>query len=506
MHTNHVTRLVTAALLALSLLALALPAASVAAADGTPRFEATKCGFKVGKGQVEGQTVTCGFVIVPEVHANPDGPTIKIAVAWFKSPSKTVAPEPIIYLEGGPGAPALDDSTAGFAAKFTEGNDFIIFDQRGVGASQPALTCKELDAVDILDSPQNALLTDAISHALAATYACRDRLAAKGITIGAYTSAESAADVNDIRAVLGYKKVKLLGISYGTRLALAVMRQFPQMVSSAVIDGVLPPQSDPYAINITGFDRSLNLMFAACAADETCNSAFPTLRADFAQVIAQLKTQPVTLTSDDSSDTYILNDWRFASLVHHWLYSSSKSRYLPLIISQLKNGDSSFLSSVASFGPVDDSTSNTGMHYSVVCSEYVPFTTREAVTNAAQSVLPEIRSTYLPTNLLPFSVCAQWPISPLNPAVHQPVTSDIPTLVMESANDPATPPSNGQSAAQTLSRAFYVESPGIGHSVIGNGGACATGIVRAFYAAPETKPDTACLATLGIKYRTSIAS
>lgn len=506
MDRHYTARRTALALLTFLLLALALPALSVAAADGAPRFEATKCGFKIGKGQVEGQTITCGFVVVPEVHANPGGPTIKIAVAWFKSASKTVAPEPIIYLEGGPGAPALDDSTAAFAAKFTEGHDFITFDQRGVGASQPALTCTELDAVGTRDDPQNTTLADSLGHYLAATYACRDRLAVKGINIGAYTSAESAADVNDIRAVLGYKKAKLLGISYGTRLGLAVMRQFPQMVSSAVIDGVLPPQSDPYAVNITGFDRSLNLMFAACAADAACNGAFPTLKADFAQAVTRLESEPVTLTADDSSDTYIVNSWRFVSLVRRWLYSSTKSRYLPLLISQLKNGDSTFLNAAVSLSSDRDSTSSTGMYYSVVCSEYLPFTTREAVASAAQGVLPEVQANFLPTNLHPFSVCAQWPIAPLDPAVHQPVTSMIPTLVLESANDPATPPSNGQSVAQTLPRAFYVESPGIGHSVIGNGGACAAGIVRAFFAAPETKPETACLATLGIKYRISAPS
>lgn len=51
--------------------------------------------------------VECGFLIVPEDHAKPDGPTLKLAVARFRSDSGSPAPDPIVYLEGGPGGSPL---------------------------------------------------------------------------------------------------------------------------------------------------------------------------------------------------------------------------------------------------------------------------------------------------------------------------------------------------------------------------------------------------------------
>jgi pimeloyl-ACP methyl ester carboxylesterase len=486
-------------------LAARVGAAPITTPGAVPRFEPGKCPFTPGNGQAEGTNLFCGTVIVPEFHANPGGRTLRLAVAQFKSQSPTPAAEPIVYLEGGPGGASLDSSISGFAARFTPQHDFIAFDQRGVGYSQPNLACPEVTESFRRDDPQNIDIGTEEGHRVAATWACRDRLMAQGVNLGAYTSAESAGDVNDIRAALGYEKVKLVGVSYGSRLALAVLRLYPQIVHSAVIDGVSPPQVDQYAGYAVSFDRSLNLMFSACAADPDCYVAFPTLKADFSQAVARLDAQPMTFTSEKTGATIVMNGWRFVSLVFNWLYDSSLSRYLPILISEVKNGDTTLLGAIyTKAARSDDTTASVGMAYSVRCAEYTPFSSPEAVTAAAQNVLPEIRAQFLPSNLTPFTICSQWPIVPPNPAMHQPVTSDVPTLVMESGNDPVTPPSNGQLAAQTLSRSFYVESPGIGHSVIGNSGKCGLGIALAFLAAPDTKPDTSCLAGLGIRYRTAL--
>src|SRR4051794_610885 len=98
----------------------ATPADAPPTSGAVPRFEPGKCPFVPGDGQVEGSTVICGAVVVPEMHANPDGRTIRIAVAQFKSRSQTPAAEPIVYLEGGPGGASLDGGMPDFAARFTQ--------------------------------------------------------------------------------------------------------------------------------------------------------------------------------------------------------------------------------------------------------------------------------------------------------------------------------------------------------------------------------------------------
>ena len=69
----------------------------------TPRFEPTACHFKLGAGLVAGRDVRCGFVVVPEDRSVPRGRTIRLAVAIFKSPRPHPAPDPFVFLQGGPG-------------------------------------------------------------------------------------------------------------------------------------------------------------------------------------------------------------------------------------------------------------------------------------------------------------------------------------------------------------------------------------------------------------------
>ena len=62
----------------------------------------------------------------------------------------------------------------------------------------------------------------------------------------AYNTASNAADINDLRLALGYDQVNLWGGSYGTRLALGVMRDYPEGLRSVVLDSVYPPDVDLY--------------------------------------------------------------------------------------------------------------------------------------------------------------------------------------------------------------------------------------------------------------------
>ena len=110
--------------------------------SGTLRVWA-QCQFQIPPGQ----TVDCGYLTVPEDRSQPDGPTIRLHVAIFRSYSDNPAPDPIVYLAGGPGEHALEVASLTFNqrfAPFLADRDFIIFDQRGVGYSEPALDCQEL--------------------------------------------------------------------------------------------------------------------------------------------------------------------------------------------------------------------------------------------------------------------------------------------------------------------------------------------------------------------------
>jgi len=172
------------------------------------------------------------------------------------------------------------------------------------------------------------------------------------------------------------------------------------------------------------------------------------------------------------------------------------------MIAQLKDGESAMLANLVRerfFGGALFSYA-TGMQISVECSEAVPFENQAAALDLLQTLLPPIREYYTATLPAAYRKCAQWPVAPPSAIEHQAVASDLPTLVLESGNDPVTPPADGQLVLKTMKKGGYIETPGIGHSVFFNGGPCATRLILAFFGDPTRKPDASCTAGLGVNY------
>src|SRR5690554_4061770 len=100
-----------------------------------PAYERADCRFEVPPGA----NVECGFLTVPERRDRPNGRSIRLHVAIYRSHAATPAPDPVVYLEGGPGGDALKSVSLGFARRifpFLQERDFIVFDQRGTGFSE----------------------------------------------------------------------------------------------------------------------------------------------------------------------------------------------------------------------------------------------------------------------------------------------------------------------------------------------------------------------------------
>ncbi len=486
-------------------------AVATTAAGGTvPRFAAAACPFKLGPGEVDGQNVACGYLVVPEEHAHPAGRTIWLAVATVKSVGAQPAPEPIIVLNGGPG-----QGSEGFLAGFLSDRlplkalldryTVVFFDQRGTGYSQPSLACPDAGGA----TPGGAIAAMApTEQELAVPIKCHDRLVGTGVNLSAYNSAESAADVNDLRTALRYDQVNLLGISYGTRLALTVLRDFPQIVRSTVIGSVDPPQEDLLADRTTSFDGALKRVFVQCAADPACDSKYPDLQATFAQDVAQLNDNPVTLTvknpTTGKTQTGRATGRSLISAVYLSLFLGSYlAPTVPILIAQVHDGQYALLTALLGLNQTTASDISIGMYYSVQCSEQYAFSTPDGVKNAAATAQPEIRELELPAIANDLAVCGKWGVAKADAREKQAVRSDVPTLLLSGQYDPITPPSYAQDAAKTLSRGMSVEFPGIGHDPVTTSGACGESIILGFFQQPLAQPNTACTAALTPKLGTA---
>ncbi|MCB9451296.1 MAG: alpha/beta fold hydrolase [Anaerolineaceae bacterium] len=527
-----------------------MAASTVEAGD----FAETDCPFEVPSGV----RVTCGTLTVPENRQTDNGATIQLAVAVIDARSGNPLPDPIFYLEGGPGGSALAGVDSWFNSPYGEERDIVVFDQRGTGFSEPSLNCPEMDTDDS---------TDAVE-------ACRDRLLAEGVDLTAYNSRENAADVEALRLALGYDQINLYGISYGTRLALTVMRDQPQGIRAVVIDSVYPPNIDTNYNVTTDTYQLISMMFADCAAQPDCAGAFPDLEARFYDQLDAIADNPPQVTNADGEtvDLYpedvintLVNQLKDTALVSaipaslDAFASGDYDTYMDLAtngagtstdgtslaqelavelsadeLAQIQDmaaqndtaGIADYLSgmfdlsaeeadqvatgfvqlggsigAVGSVEPPDIDDDSEGMNMSVQCNEEMPFMTLDEASARAEAVdMPDIvRQATFAVSQSEFDSCDVWPAGTADAIEDEPVVSDIPTLVLAAQYDTATPPWWADLAAETLSNSFDFHFPLVGHGVI-DGGSCPISIGLAFLADPYSEPDTSCIAGMNDQF------
>lgn len=453
-----------------------------------PVFEAASCAFPVPSGY----NPECGYLVVPENRARVDSPPIRLHVAIFRSGVPTA--DPVVHLAGGPGSSSLIVASYMFnrgLGSILNQRDFILFDQRGTGYSQPRLDCPERSSVTgillargLADPGNDQIFLDAFRR-------CRDRLLGQGIDLTAYHSAASAADLNDLRLALGYDRLNLYAVSYGTRLALTLMRDHPEAVRSAVLDSVYPLQVNLYTELASNAERAFNVFFANCAADAACNASYPDLRAVFYQLVDQMNVSPASLSVHASGVDYTVrvDGALVIDVLFVGLYNPAVTASMPQMIYDISRGDFDILRERLTL--YFDTSSALGMQMSVQCAEEIPFNVPEDVYTAAQGVTPQIAAFY-PASVQPlFIACKEWTTAVPDPRENLPVSSDIPALILAGDHDPITPPDWGRMVSQNLSHAYFHEFPGHGHWVTRSSN-CALSMALAFWNDYTQDPGYAC--------------
>ena len=480
------------------------PAATEGIVPYTPEFIAAECPFQLPAGQVEGETVDCGYLIVPENRAKPGLGSLRLATAIFHPTGEKKAQDSVVYLVGGPGASILELLYLSFnqvyAPVLESGRDLIMFDQRGVGRSEPALDCNnvldlayelmdhELDGEEVSDAQAAALFEEAFAE-------CHQNLA-NTADLSAYNTISNAADVNDLRLALGLEKVNLWGASYGTRLALGVMRDYPGGIRSVVLDSTYPLDVDLFVDTPANADRSFNRLFDSCAADAACSNAYPDLREVFSAAVDDLNQNPADLVyanpiTGERFDAVFDGD-EFISLLFQLLYETDIIPILPGLIYDASVGDFDDITKIQGALLIQSELSSQGMTYSVFCNEELAFSSREDF-RAALEDFPYLAGSIAQSGLgeIGYSICEFWDAGEAPEAENSPVSSDLPTLIMQGEFDPITPPHWGESAAETLPNSHYFFYPGVGHGVLAT--ECGREMLIEFILDPSTSPDDACI-------------
>lgn len=424
------------------------------------------------------QEVQCGEILRPLDPAQPQGKKIAIHYVVLPSKDRNKLSDAVFLLAGGPGQSAT--KVAGFGetllSRLNRRRDLVFVDQRGTGKSAP-LTCTELeDNQEVID------MNEAIKRVLS----CKDRLQKlEHGDLRFYSTSIAVQDLEAVRQAQQYTAVNLVGASYGTRVGLEYMRQYPSSVRRLVIDGVVPPD-----LNLLASDAQAALqgVFADCKANSRCQQAYPDLEQNWAELLQPGK-RAVSFIHPRLGHTIKANLGAedFISMVFKGLYSPTVTAVLPYAITQAKQGNVQPLLTMSGAGNRPDSGAMAmGMHYSVWCGEAYA---RQASVEG-KDVFGRLMSGMYG------QICSQWPRATIPDAFFQIPSAPAPVLLFSGGIDPVTPTRNGNVVATALgAKAKHVVIENAGHGLLSQG--CVREVVSQFIMAKDEQAaqsvDTSCV-------------
>ena len=460
------------------------------------RFEPGPCPSRVASSPPFANA-QCGQLIVPENRHKPNGKTISISVATIPAISQPPQHEPIFYITGGPGGDAMGDVEF-LVPTLNQTQDLIVLAQRGTLDATPALLCPEIDAFNadavslVYDAPSTGIL-----H-VAATTACHDRLVMEGIDLSAYNTSENIQDFMDLRRLLKVSKWSIFGTSYGTYVALTLMRMHPRNLVSVTIDSITPPSVVSLGWTWSSVGEGFNNLFDACAAQPSCAAKYGDVRSKFTSQVQQLEADPLTTTSTYTPGGPPVKVVLDGGALVNWFVAGGRSLFasVPSAIQELVNGSPVQIAAnrAALANPATESTQGYGLTYGVFCSEWIPFEPQSEILAKGLIAFPDYPDSVLSqAPQLPFATedCAVWNVPKASASIRDVTTSSIPTLVIDGTFDAKTSPRWATYVAKTLSNSTTIIIPGIGHLVTPQSD-CAQTVFKSFLENP-TSPDTSCV-------------
>jgi len=434
-----------------------LGAAPAFAADAMPGAlaECHIAGFRNG--------VLCGSVKRPLDPSNPGRGSLDIHYVVVPAMARRKLPDPVFFLAGGPGqsATALASQVMALFGRLNNRRDIVFVDQRGTGRSAP-LTCKDPEDETLAEQAEPERQLRLLSQCKAALLK-QPYLKAES-DLGFFTTAIAVQDLDAVRRQLGAERIDLIGGSYGTRVALELLRQFPQTVRRTVIDGVAPPDMALPASFSADNQAAFDLLVEACAAEPACAKAHPNLRGRFAALLQSLPRAAKALHPlSGIEEQFTLTRELVLAAVRGALYSPALASALPEAIDAAARGDYAGLIGLSATQVATKSNRLAmGMHFSVVCSEDLP---RLAAT--ADKPGSEFGTAFAQ---MYEKLCSVWPRGAVPAGFYTLPKSPSAVLVLSGGIDPATPPRHGERVTQALGPlARHVVVANAGHGVMAIG-------------------------------------
>lgn len=472
-------------------------------------LETIVCPFK-GEVKYKPGEISCGLLTVPENREKSRSRSIKLHFVKLhaRKPDKWDEKEkgewkkredPIVYLTGGPGAKA-----DGYVKRFKDHGardvrDMYILEQRGIGTSDDF--CPKYGLFDPAATNKDNF-DDYQRGGLAAIENCFAEAKAARVDLSAYNTIENARDVEALRRALGFGQWNVWGISYGSILGQAYIKQDPEGIRAVVLDAIVPIIPGAHFQRIaTHFQRDLDLLEKACKGNKTCARSFPDFQERLKKAMVKTKTQPITVDAIDSELFPSGKGWFFSDLVggvpFSALYEQKNYPTLPALIDAMarkieKGDDKSFRLLTAAGEGGGGFQISPGMYNAIACNDGWWGQLHEAVAQDAIDH-PSLSGLLPDPSLIDeiAAICKRYGMPARPEAQYASVVTDIPAIIADGQMDPITPPPLAKAIVPGFSKGTYVEFPYAGHGPT-RSVKCAGDFITKFFDAPEAKVDTTC--------------
>lgn len=391
------------------------------------------------------------FLEVPRRHSEPDGPRIRLRVVRLPATGGDGRAAPVVYLAGGPGG-------SGFGAalgprwpvfdRVRRETDVLLLDQRGTDFSEMPPECSHTHRFD----DARPLQRETALAALRGTAAkCITEWRKGGVDLGAYTSAESADDIDDLRRAMGLPRVSLWGMSYGTHLALATIRRHGPRLERVVLMGTEGPD-DTIKLPLAADALLADLGIVAAA------QGFEDLQGSVRRVLQALRRHPVEAGSAlHGGRKVVFGEYDAQIAIANALGRRSTQQMLPLLFRQAEAGDYSLLAGFVLTMREDLGTFRAMPLAMDIASGQSPARRARVEAQARDSVFGDALN-------FPFPELADGlGLTDLGESFRGPLHSDLPVLFISGTLDGRTPPANAQALLPAFSKGQQMVIRGASH-------------------------------------------
>ena len=471
------------------LVAAALLAFFVGAGQARAAISLTPCPGKSG--------VECGTVTVPLDRTGVVPGTLGLHVEVLPASG---TPRGVMFLiAGGPGQGSAGsfDLGPGFNRQLMQfmfpGYTLVAFDNRGTGQSG-VINCPALQRATTGTAEQFA----ALAASCAATI---------GPTRVFYSTRDHADDMDAVRAALGYDKIGLYGVSYGTKLELAYALGYPQHVDRLALDSVVPAQDpDPFDQNVL---QQMPGTLARFCANKVCVGATPNYAGEVVSLANRIEAKPLRgriIGVNGKSKTVELNGELFLQMMVDADLSPGLAAEAPAAVHAALHGNIRPLLRIYDLDLVSNELSaedlSFGLNAATNCADghfpWAPGTPpsgRQAAIDTAVANLP-------PGALGPFGnwaarngtayFCEQWPSPAGNTPLGAGPLPNVPMIALSGGFDLRTPVVNAEEVTNQFPQGKLLVVRGVGHSVTGaDVSGCSQNYVRQWILGTLNAPDRA---------------